>query len=77
METVDLIFKHGKEVKEHIHKLVVLNEDIVESLENITDMPFSVIISGYEKKRWIEILKIVDAAFIIKLSQFFPVPCNF
>ena len=57
METVDLIFKHGKEVKEHIHKLVVLNEDIVESLENITDMPFSVIISGYEKKRWIEILK--------------------
>ncbi len=57
METVDLIFKHGKEVKEHIHKLVVLNEDIVESLENITDMPFSVIVSGYEKKRWIEILK--------------------
>ena len=29
----------------------------MESLENITDMPFSVIISGYEKKRWIEILK--------------------
>lgn len=57
METVDLIFKHGKEVKEHIHKLVVLNEDIVESLENITDIPFSVIISGCNKKRWVEILK--------------------
>lgn len=57
METVDLIFKRGKEVKEHIHKLVVLNEDIVESLENITDIPFSVIISGCNKKRWIEILQ--------------------
>ncbi len=57
METVDLIFKHGKEVKEHIHKLVVLNEDIVESLENITDISFSVILSGCKKERWIEILK--------------------
>ncbi len=57
METVDLIFKHGREVKEHIHKLVVLNEEIVESLENITDIPFSVIIRGCDKKRWTEILK--------------------
>jgi len=57
METVDLIFKHGKEVKEHIHKLVVINEGIVESLENITDIPFSVILSGCDKKRWIQILK--------------------
>ena len=57
METVDLIFKHGKEVKEHIHKLVVLNEEIVESLENITNIPFSVVLPGFQKERWIEILK--------------------
>ncbi len=57
METVDLIFKHKKEVQEHIHKLVVLNEDIVESLENITNLPFSVIISSDNKKHWIQILK--------------------
>lgn len=57
METVDLIFKHKKEAEEHIHKLVVLNENIIESLENITDIPFSVIVSGYNKGQWIEILK--------------------
>ena len=57
MENVDLIFKHKKEVIEHIHKLVVLNEGIIESLEDITDHPFSVIMEGYDKDRWVEILK--------------------
>jgi len=57
MENVDLIFKHKREVKEHVHKLVVLNETIIESLENITDIPFSVIIKGYHKDQWVKILK--------------------
>lgn len=58
METVDLIFKHGKEAREHIHKLVVLNENIVDALSNITDIPFSVIVSGYNKEQWTQILKL-------------------
>ena len=57
MENVDLIFKHGKEVKEYIHKLVVLNEDIIDAMENIIDMPYSVIIPGYDKERWVKILQ--------------------
>lgn len=57
MDTVDLIFKHRKEAEDHIHKLVVLNENIVEALANITSLPFSVIVSGYDKKQWTEILK--------------------
>ncbi len=57
METVDLIFKHKKEAEEHIHKLVVLNETIVDALTNITNLPFSVIVSGYDKKQWTDILK--------------------
>ncbi len=57
METVDLIFKHKREAEEHIHKLVVLNDDIVEALANITNLPFSVIASAYDKKQWVEILK--------------------
>lgn len=58
METVDLIFKHKKEAEEHIHKLVVLNETIVESLVNITNIPFSVIVSDYDQAQWTEILKL-------------------
>ncbi len=57
METVDLMFKHKKEAEEYVHKLVVLNENIVEALANIADMPFSVIVPGYSKKLWLDILK--------------------
>ncbi|MCI8483656.1 MAG: bifunctional phosphoribosyl-AMP cyclohydrolase/phosphoribosyl-ATP diphosphatase HisIE [Lachnospiraceae bacterium] len=57
MENVDLIFKHKKELQEYVHKLVVLNEAIIESLENIIDIPFSVIVEGYNKERWVEVLK--------------------
>ncbi|EOS45468.1 phosphoribosyl-ATP diphosphatase [Lachnospiraceae bacterium A2] len=57
MENVDLIFKHKKEVMEHVHKLVVTNEAIIESLGDITDLPFSVIIEGYDKEHWVEVLK--------------------
>ncbi|MEY8234135.1 bifunctional phosphoribosyl-AMP cyclohydrolase/phosphoribosyl-ATP diphosphatase HisIE [Lachnospiraceae bacterium 66-29] len=57
MENVDLIFKHKKEVEELVHKLVVLNEDIVSALENIIDIPFSVIVPDYNTKCWIRILK--------------------
>ncbi len=57
MDTVDLIFKHKREVEDHIHKLVVLNKDIVEALTNITSLPFSVIVSGYNMKQWVKILK--------------------
>lgn len=57
VDTVDLMFKHKKEAEEYVHKLVVLNERIVEALANIADMPLSVIVPGYDKKLWMEILK--------------------
>jgi phosphoribosyl-ATP pyrophosphohydrolase len=57
MENVDLMFKHKKAAEELVHKLVVLNPLIIDALENITDLPYSVIIQGYDKDRWVEILK--------------------
>ncbi len=57
MENVDLLFKHKKEVEEYVHKLVVLNPVIIDSLANLTDLPYSVIIQGYDEGRWVEILK--------------------
>ncbi len=56
MENVDLLFKHKKEVEESVHKLVVLNPMIIDALENITNLPYSVIIQGYDRERWVEIL---------------------
>lgn len=57
VENVDILFKHKEEVTEYIHKLVVMNENIVDTIENVTSLPYSVIINNFEIDRWADILK--------------------
>lgn len=57
LETVDLLFKHKEKVEAYVHKLVALNENVIEALENVTELPFSVIVNDYNLERWTQILK--------------------
>lgn len=57
IENVDILFKHKEEVTEYIHKLVVMNENIVDTMENVTSLPYSVIINDFNLERWADILK--------------------
>ena len=57
IENVDILFKHKEEVTEYIHKLVVMNETIVDTMENVTSLPYSVIINDFNLERWADILK--------------------
>lgn len=57
LENVDILFKHKKEVNEYVHKLVVMNEEIVDTMENVTSLPYSVIVNHFALKRWAAILK--------------------
>lgn len=57
VDTVDLLFKHKEDIERHVHKLVALNENIIDALMNVTDLPFSVITENYDTKHWAEILK--------------------
>lgn len=57
VDTVDLLFKHKEDIERHVHKLVALNENIIDALINVTDLPFSVITENYDTKHWAEILK--------------------
>ncbi len=57
IENVDFIFKHKAKVEEHIHKLVVLDDYMVGSMDDLTQLPCSVIVQGYDEGRWVEILK--------------------
>lgn len=57
IENVDILFKHKEEVAEYIHKLVVMNETIVDTMENVTSLPYSVIINDFNLERWADILK--------------------
>lgn len=57
LETVDLLFKHKEDVEKYIHKLVALNDTIIDALLNITDLPFSIITNDYDVKQWADVLK--------------------
>ena len=57
VNTVDLLFKHKEEIELHVHKLVALNEEIIDALINVTDLPFSIITDKYDIAQWSELLK--------------------
>lgn len=57
VDTVDLLFKRKEEIEQNVHKLVALNENIVDALSNVTDLPFSVITEQYDTEHWAKILK--------------------
>lgn len=57
LDTVDLLFKHKEDIEQHVHKLVALDETIVNALINVTSLPFSVLTDGYDTKHWADILK--------------------
>lgn len=57
VDTVDLLFKHKDNIERYVHKLVALDETIIDALINVTDLPFSVITDGYDTDHWADILK--------------------
>ena len=57
VDTVDLLFKHKEDIERYVHKLVALDETIIDSLTNVTDLPFSVITNEYDTDHWADILK--------------------
>lgn len=57
VDTVDLLFKHKDEIENNVHKLVALNEDIIDALINVTTLPFSVITTSEDTSNWADILK--------------------
>ncbi len=57
LETVDILFKHKEHIARYVHKLVALDEHIVDALINLTDLPFSVITKEYDTSHWADILK--------------------
>lgn len=57
MANVDFVFKHQNEMSENFHELLVLNTDILDAIENITDVPYVVHFEKCEGKKIIDVLK--------------------
>lgn len=55
IENVDFVFKHRDEMQEYFHEMLLMNADMVDAVENITDLPFVVACDTYdhEKISWI------------------------
>ena len=57
VENVDFIFKHKDEMRENFHELLVLNTNVLDAIENITDVPYVVNFDTCDYEKIIEVLK--------------------
>ena len=56
VKNVDFIFKHQKEMDDHVHELLVLNTDVLNAIENITDVPYIVYFEACDYEKIIAVL---------------------
>lgn len=57
LNNVDIFFKHQDIIEENISEMIILNEEIVDTIGNITDLPYAVVQNRYDLKRWTFLLK--------------------
>ena len=58
LDTVDFIFKHTAAMEETFHELLVLNPDILDSIDSMTKVPY--VVHLFEKKDYDTILSILN-----------------
>lgn len=54
---VDILFKHIAVLNENIDRLFVLNEDIIDAVENITTIPYTTVVKGYDLENIVKVLQ--------------------
>jgi len=57
VNNVDYIFKNKNTLESKIHEILLLNEDVIEAVENITQVPYLVAIKDYTHDKLVELLK--------------------
>lgn len=57
VENVDFIFKNRVSLEEMFHEVLVLNEELLDAVENLTDIPYIVDLNSYDISRVIRLLK--------------------
>ena len=57
VENVDFIFKHKGEIDNTFHEILVLNKNIIDAIENMTDIPYVVNFDDAQYDEIVEVLK--------------------
>lgn len=55
--TVDFLFKHRDILEDNIDRLFVLNENIIDSVDNVTSLPCTTVVTGQNLEKIVSILK--------------------
>lgn len=56
LTNVDILFKHRESIEENISEIIVLNEDIVGTVGNVTDLPRTLMQNTFNLNRWVTLL---------------------
>lgn len=56
ISNVDILFKHREIMEDNISEIIVLNEDIVDTVRNVTDIPCVVLQDRFQPERWGDLL---------------------
>lgn len=54
---VDILFKHNRVLQDHVERLFVLNEDIIDAVENVTEIPYTTVVRGCNLDKIVRILE--------------------
>ena len=57
VNNVDFIFKNQQSIEDTFHEVLVLNADILDALENLTNVPYVVNLSEYNYEEIVQLLK--------------------
>ncbi len=57
IKNVDFVFKHQSEMLDYFHEMLLMDSDMVDAVENVTDLPFVVQYDVYEHDKICDILK--------------------
>lgn len=57
LKNVDYVFKHKSELQESVHEILVMNQEILDSVENLTDIIYLVEQNELDKAKLVTLLK--------------------
>jgi phosphoribosyl-ATP pyrophosphohydrolase/phosphoribosyl-AMP cyclohydrolase len=56
ISNVDLLFKHQGSIEQNITEIYVINEELTDTIENVTDLPCTVVLNTYNLERILDLL---------------------
>lgn len=56
VQNIDFLFKNQKSLEEYVHEMIVMNPEIIDGVENMTNIPYVVQYNQYEEEKIINTL---------------------